>query len=407
MSSFQVFDSPILNPDNDLFGMVAYAEKLAGYIENVNPPFTIGIYGEWGDGKTSFVRLLEHYLQGRGKPGEVKFITFSAWPHTTSDALWRALIIKIVKDLYEVPETVTVPQAPADNASPDGFGARLSAFLISDALVLRRPPPVPDPLEEYNNLISRLDRTAYGSISKNTEQQLQVKHEVALMSVVKAGVAALGTVSPLVAGIRSLLGLDSKIDLSELLHVEKNSATRDIIESVDEFKKVFLDVFKKKAEGKRVLVFIDDLDRCLPDIALDVLEAIKIFLEKAPCIFIVAADEKLIGQGLKLRYKELLESNNNSEIQTLFAQKGQEYFEKIIQFSVSVPPRTAAQAHTFISAQFPKWTPATDIIQTAIGTNPRRLKQYCNQLSYKHSVREVQAEAKEDTDGSGAASTAR
>jgi predicted KAP-like P-loop ATPase len=58
MIKFQVFDAPINNPDDDLFGMASYAEKLSYFIDSVEPPFTIGIYGQWGDGKSSFVNLV-------------------------------------------------------------------------------------------------------------------------------------------------------------------------------------------------------------------------------------------------------------------------------------------------------------------------------------------------------------
>lgn len=514
MSKFQVFDRPIGHPDNDLFGMSAYAEKLAGFIKNVEPPFTIGIYGEWGDGKTSFVRLLEHFLANpaldqmdesaallepgdfddaagladklkggkdplstylremlqqdtrallekydAGTPpeplqtallgdlnrllrgellhngqrfahvtltkdlqeriekqpggaelvrlnrdllrqayplevasGRLKFITFSAWPHTTSDAVWRALILKIARDLYGINDSAAA--APeATPPPPTGLGSRLAAALRRDALVLRRPAPVPEPDAEYKALLARLDRSAYGTISKNKEEQLQVNEEAALMAIVKAGVTALGSLSPLVAAVRGLVGWDASIDLSEALHREKNAAAREVIESVQEFKRAFTELFARRASGKRVFVFIDDLDRCLPDVALDLLEAIKIFFEEVRCIFVVAADENLIGQGLRLRFKELLGTGRQQEVESLFAQKGKEYFEKIIQFPIRVPPRNSTQAHNFISAQFPKWTPATDIIQTAIGGNPRRLIQYCNLLSYKYAVHQMQLAA--------------
>jgi KAP family P-loop domain/CHAT domain len=404
MAQFQVFDSPIGNPDDDIFGMVAYADMLADFIGDVKPPYTIGIYGEWGEGKTSFVKLFKCYLEEKAAASKnnIKFITFSAWDHTTSDALWRALIIKIARELYEdksITPQATTTQAtttPVNQstavAAESGFWNRISKFLAGDAYVFYQDPPPPDPDAEYKSKLVRIDNTVYGSISKSSEQQRAVNQEVAFMSVVNAAMSALSTISPLVAGVRGLLGLNSSINLSEMF-AEKNEATRKMIETIGEFKQMFRDLFKDKvAEYRRVFVFVDDLDRCLPDVALDLLEAIKVFLEEVEFVFIVAADENLIGQGLKMRLKELFSGQNNVEAQNFFDQKGQEYFEKIIQFAVRVPPRTPEQTHTFIAAQFPKWTPATDIIQTAIGTNPRRLKQYCNLLTYKYMVGQIQSQ---------------
>ena len=55
--------------------------------------------------------------------------------------------------------------------------------------------------------------------------------------------------------------------------------------------------------------------------------------------------------------------------------------------------------HRFVTAQFPRWIPATDLIQSAIGENPRRLKRYCNLLSYKYSVEHTSDEHLEEVDG--------
>jgi len=89
----------------------------------------------------------------------------------------------------------------------------------------------------------------------------------------------------------------------------------------------------------------------------------------------------LIAQGLRLRYKELFTDSTGD-----FATKGREYLEKIIQFRTRVPPRTAEQTQRLIAAQYPHWTPAGDIIQSIAGNNPRRIKQYCQRLSFQRLV---------------------
>src|SRR4029078_8490469 len=66
--------------------------------------------------------------------------------------------------------------------------------------------------------------------------------------------------------------------------------------------------------------------------------------------------------------------------------KGQEYLEKIIQFRTRVPPRTAEQTKRLIAAEFADWTPAGDIIQTIANNNPRRIKQYCQRLSFQKDL---------------------
>ena len=87
----------------------------------------------------------------------------------------------------------------------------------------------------------------------------------------------------------------------------KSELTRSTAESKEDFKTLFGELFEKNAKGKRVYVFIDNLDRCMPDVALDLLEAIKVFLgDERQCVFIIAVNQNMIGQAWRLRYKDLL-----------------------------------------------------------------------------------------------------
>ena len=101
-------------------------------------------------------------------------------------------------------------------------------------------------------------------------------------------------------------------------------------------------------------------------------------------MFIIAVDETLISQGLRLRYKELFAEEKKANLNNTLATKGQEYLEKIIQFRTRVPPRTAEQTKRLIAAEFADWTPAGDIIQTIANNNPRRIKQYCQRLTFQN-----------------------
>lgn len=385
MTNYQILDRPVTTPEWDLLGMAVYAERLADYISDVEPQFTLGVYGQWGEGKTSFVNLLKGKLRER-QGTEMVFIEFSAWPYATADDLWRALILTIVQELCGPP--------PRKEKEP----AELRHWLQREVLVLaRRQRHGPEPAlreEEQEAALKKdacarlaqwADQAAYTGISKGGSEQLQLNQEVALLAIVRAGVEALSIMSPLVRAVRNFLGIESSVDVTALFQQEKSEVKQESIDSVQQLQREGADLFKQIKGDKRVYVFVDDLDRCLPDVALDLLEAIKNFLNVG-LIFIVAADEALIGQGLRLRYKELVSRISADEMNDFITQKGREYFEKIIQFGIRVPPRTPEEAHRYIAAQFPQWQSATDIIQTALGTNPRRLKQYCNLLTYKRLV---------------------
>jgi predicted KAP-like P-loop ATPase len=387
MSNHHISDTPINNPDNDLLGMKSHAEMLGKFISEITPPFIIGVYGQWGEGKTSYVDLTRYYLE-RVKNKPVVFINFSAWPFTTSDELWRALTFEIAQKICEADRSVSLSSSASSltEQPPDNFWEYLSRFLSQDAVVFWKQPESPQPHDTCADLDQSLNQGLSRSISRRSDAQVGINQEAAFMAILNSVLAAVGSISPLVAGLRSFLGLDKEVKLAEIIRQQKSDVKQETLDSIQKLKDSLKKLFTEKAKDKQVYVFVDDLDRCLPDVALDLLEAIKIFFADVNCIFLIAADENLIGQGLRLRYRDLFEQGDPKKVEELLTQKGREYFEKVIQFGVRVPPRTPTQTHHFISAQYPRWMPATDIIQVAVGNNPRRLKQYCSVLSFVYEV---------------------
>jgi len=343
----------------------------------IRPPFTVGIYGEWGAGKTSLVQLLHYHVEAR-EPGSTHFIFFSAWRYKAADELWRALILTIAQTLYgRQPVDGAAAAAPPTRA--DGGGLR--RYLEGAAWGGDDSAPV-DP---YDQLVQRLDATLYGGISRGRTAESQLNNEEMMVVALKPATTALESVSPFFATIRKLFGLDDKIDFVSLLHQQKNEATRDRIGSIEQFRIEIKTMFLQRAPDKRVCVFIDDLDRVMPDVALDLMEAIKSLLDGVNCTFIVAADQQLIGQGLKARFRDI-DAPAGMRVSEFYEKKGREYFEKIVQLGIPVPEPTMDEAHRYIAAQFPAWAAVSDLLVTACGINPRRLKQYCVLADYRLAV---------------------
>ena len=188
--------------------------------------------------------------------------------------------------------------------------------------------------------------------------------------------------APLISGLAQLLGLRPKPETP----AQGEERGTETVDALPKFRKLFGEMLKSKAEGEAVYVFIDDLDRAQPDVALDIMESIRIALSQVDCVFIIAVDETLISQGRRLRYKELFAEEKKDNLNNSLTNKGQEYLEKIIQFRTRVPPRTAEQTKRLIAAEFADWTPAGDIIQTIANNNPRRIKQYCQRLSFQKDL---------------------
>ena len=378
-------DEPLTDPSSDLLDINDDALALANYIraQEKELPFTVGIFGEWGEGKTTMVRFLEHHLTNlkkdelKAKKDEsktIKFVTFSAWPFTTSEKLWRGLILKITKVMFDCdPETNHKKAIVQPKPNSNKWTTRVSTFLRNDFF---KPP-----LSEFEQFVKELERTDYGRISKRTPTD-EVDQETMINAVVAGALTVLGTVAPFISGLSELLGVRSKPDGRTQGQTDEGSTA----DALHEFRKLFGNMLKRKAEGEAVYVFIDDLDRAQPDVALDIMESIRIALDNVDCVFIIAVDETLISQGLRLRYKELFAEEKKDNLSNTLANKGQEYLEKIIQFRTRVPPRTAEQTKRLIAAEFADWTPAGDIIQTIANNNPRRIKQYCQRLIFQKDL---------------------
>lgn len=107
-----------------------------------------------------------------------------------------------------------------------------------------------------------------------------------------------------------------------------------------------------EADFRLNLVFlVDDLDRCLPDKAVEVLEAIKLFLEVEGCAFVLALDEEVIERGIAHRYRDYALQGREG----LTPITGAEYLEKLVHLPVRLPRPTGAAARDFLALRWPDW----------------------------------------------------
>ncbi len=110
-----ISNEPIENPDQDQLNFLPYAEKVQRIIQNQNTaddtsPLTIGIYGKWGEGKTSFLNLIKKGIDFKKNNGQrILIYDFNPWRYTTEDEMLHAffdglaqfMILKIEDNLRE------------------------------------------------------------------------------------------------------------------------------------------------------------------------------------------------------------------------------------------------------------------------------------------------------------------
>ncbi len=115
--------------------------------------------------------------------------------------------------------------------------------------------------------------------------------------------------------------------------------------SIDGFREDFAQLMTDPAlaDVSRVVVVVDDLDRCLPDTVVDVLEAIKLFLAVPKMAFLLAADEKAVRFAIATRYA-VLHAGMEKEASELAGR----YLDKIVHIPIRVPLLSLADVEAYV-----------------------------------------------------------
>jgi KAP family P-loop domain len=170
-------------------------------------------------------------------------------------------------------------------------------------------------------------------------------------------------------------GIVREEDVDAVLEALGSSADDRLFEFVNKFEFMFDSLVKDYVGEKGFLVvFIDDLDRCLPENAIEVMEALKLYLDRANCIFVLGVEPTIVEEAIKRRY------NDSASLSAT------EYIEKIIQIPFVLPrPRTdmllalsSASGATAVPKQSKRMG---TLIRAGTNRNPRRVKRFLNAFS--------------------------
>ena len=124
-------------------------------------------------------------------------------------------------------------------------------------------------------------------------------------------------------------------DPVDAIRRERTKLYIEQVRSLEQFQEKFSTLVQSYVKPGRLVVFIDDLDRCLPEKAIEVLEAIKLFVDAPGCVFILGLAQDVIARGVEIRYKDFVKEgvlHKNHPID------GTRYLEKIIQLPFTIPP---------------------------------------------------------------------
>ncbi len=177
--------------------------------------------------------------------------------------------------------------------------------------------------------------------------------------------------------IRDLSQGRSNDSLAEVSHIDIAS---QMLVFRAEFEKL-VSLWTQSGEGRRIVIFIDDLDRVRPARALELLEAIKNFVDVPGCVFVMALDYEVVQRGMVEKLGHDLQKAS-----------GKAFFDKLVQLPFIVPT-TSYKLDDYIFGLLQKaGMPCVqdagsdadsrqfflDITRFTVGRNPRSIKRVIN-----------------------------
>lgn len=296
----------------DLIGFRVHAELIRDVVgDDTVLPVTIGVFGDWGSGKTSIMKMLQAEL---AKNDQVAVVYFDAWLFEGYDDAKSALISSILKQLME--------------------NKRFPAELKDKATKL---------IKRVNWM--RLMKMGWDN--------------VALPAVLAYATGGATAVPAVVTGLKALFGKsdESSLKSGEAEKLFKESEDVEITE-VKDFREKF-DELLRDSKFKSLVVLIDDLDRCSPDRIVENLEAIRLFLNVDKTAFIIGADPRIVRHGIAVRYHQALDAARTSPAfgenpAEAAEQLVRDYVEKLIQVPYHLPRLSPAEIETYLTLLFAK-----------------------------------------------------
>lgn len=289
---------------NDLLNFGVVADTAAQLIrDSGNEPLSIGISGSWGSGKSSLVKMIGKSLNSEAESEQkYLFLEFNAWLYQGFDDAKMALLQSVSDMLLEEAYKQKTLTDKAINLVKRvrwfkvlKFGAPVASGAILGGMI---GGPVGVAIGALGGLFKGADLPTQEELKKAQEAYRELEPE-----------------------------LKSMLKDQEITSLPKEIAK-------------LRQTFEEILEGLNVklVVLVDDLDRCMPDTAISTLEAMRLLLFLPRTAFIIAADEKMIRSAVRSHFSNI---QIDDELVT-------SYFDKLIQVPLRVPRLGVSEVKAYL-----------------------------------------------------------
>lgn len=280
----------------DMLNNKAIAKTVVELInESKEKPISIGIHGDWGAGKSSVLEMVEEEFKSNEK---IECIKFNGWKHQGFEDAKIALMSAIVSELIK---KRSLSSKCGDAVKKIWKNINwLNVAKGAGSLALTATTGIP-PIGLLTNILDTLkgnfaDSEKINSTIENVGQYLN----------------------------------DSKV-------FEDTSTTKEFAEFQESFSALL-----EESKIDKLVILIDDLDRCLPEVTIQTLEAIRLFMFSNSTAFVIAADESMIEYAVKKHFPEAFDNNLSKEF-------SKRYLEKLIQVPFRLPALGEVESEMYIS----------------------------------------------------------
>ena len=287
----------------DLLNNEAIAKTIVSLIkDSKEQPISIGIHGDWGAGKSSILEMVENEVKLASSVSGKKYscIRFNGWKHQGFEDSKVALMSSIISELEK----------------KEKLGVKSGEILKKLWKNIN-----------WMTVAKTAGKTALGIATGTAPLTLLSS----TMDILKSTVT---TEEGIAGAIESIGGY-----LSDAKITEDISSNKEFSEFQENFAELLED-----AAIEKLIVLIDDLDRCLPDVAINTLEAVRLFMFTEKTAFVIAADEGMIRYAVKKHFPDATDENKFNAGEA-FANK---YLEKLIQVPFRIPALGEVEACIYI-----------------------------------------------------------
>jgi hypothetical protein len=301
-----------------------YRDAIVNIIKNSYPKFTIGIFGDWGTGKTTLMNSIEKIL--KEDKNDIVRVRFETWRYEREE---QFALIPLLKTI-----AFALPEEP-----------------------------------KFQNLKQKLKRGAINFLKKTPDIVSSIISKNINEDV---GIIAKSAVSSFKKEFNSKMELLAEVDRDTLY-----------FDGFDDIKKEIKKIRNDNPNFK-IIVFVDDLDRCSPKKTLEVLESIKVFLGMEGFIYIIGLSHDIVTKLIDIEY----EKNGV---------KGEQYIKKIIQIPITLPKWINDDIIKLVEDLIQKGIINTkykaifnqkniELLSYAIENNPREIKRFLNNYIIAYEI---------------------